>query len=402
MSRAKISVYSRRAFDRMPGEAPQGISKVTEFETEAVVPNVAVITEGPAESHFVTLGEGTDAKEYQMMIDATTIQGIIEQAGKYENGVKVKANHRSGVQDVIGRLTDFAMVDTTDGKKKATATLHLFKTSPLFEHLLNLVKTIPDAIGLSAFFDGPMQKIGEAVFMRCSELFSVDLVSDPSANPSGVFEMKVDTQQKDQGAESTMTPDDIKNACEAAIKPHIDGIHSRLASLEASHKTLEASHQKMAKHVKMPADGAGDTSVPAGNPGAVEEEAMYSRLLARVIADPKIGEKITAELQNTAKTITALGLVPGTGPQSSVGRDMGDPARQGNQDPEKMEFMQIVELEFNKPENAHKPDFQIVREVTMKYPAKHRAALEKRDPVTLKFTGLDRLPTRRVPYKPAA
>ena len=68
-------------------------------------------------------------------------------------------------------------------------------------------------------------------------------------------------------------------------------------------------------------------------------------------------------------------------------------------DPEKMEFLEIVELEFSKKENAGKPDFAIIRELTMKYPAKHRAALEKKDPATGNFIGLAKLPRRAVPFK---
>jgi hypothetical protein len=301
----------------------------------------------------------------------------------------VKANHRSGVEAVFGRLTDFKEGVTKEGKKCVRASLHLFKTSPLFSHLLNLVKTIPDAIGLSAYFDGPLQRIGDQFFMRCKELFSVDLVSDPSANPSGVFEIKVDNPQQDQGAD-TMTPEDITKACEAAIKPHIDGLSTRLTKLEAGHTAIR-------QHLKLGEDGkpAPDAAAPA----PVDEEAMYSRLLARVIADPKVKEIVTLELQNTAKTLTALGLTPGAGPGPSLERQVRLP--NGETDPAKMDFLQLLEVAYADPANEHKRDFEIIQELARQYPDKHTAQRNKRD-ADGKFTGLAILPKRKVPYKPAA
>lgn len=387
MKHYTLSVFCPHSLEKLePGpETPQGLYETTE---EAVIPNVSVLTEGPAVSHTITLGEGPNAKEYQIFVDAQTIAGVISAAGEYANGVKVKANHRSGVEAVFGRLTDFKEGVTKEGKKCVRASLHLFKTSPLFSHLLNLVKTIPDAIGLSAYFDGPLQRIGDQFFMRCKELFSVDLVSDPSANPSGVFEIKVDNPQQDQGAHD-MTPEDITKACEAAIKPHIDGLSTRLAKLEAGHSMIQ-------KHLKLGDDGkpAPDDAAPA----PVDEEAMYSRLLARVIADPKVKEIVTVELQNTAKTLTALGLTPGTGPLPSLERQVNQPSLT---DPAKMNFLQLLEAAYADPANKHKRDFEIVTELARQYPAKHLEQRNKRD-ADGKFTGLAILPKRAVPYEPKA
>ena len=381
-----IHSFAKFELDHVIGDPPQGISETTE---ETIIPGVSVIQTGPAEGHFIKLGDGADAKEYQLMIDETTVDQVIAAAAHYAAGVKSKADHKTGIGAIFGRLTNLKRETTLDGKVKAIADLHVFKTSKLHDEIVNLLKKIPDAVGFSAYFDGPVQRIGDAFFARCKELFSIDLVGEPSTNPSGVFEIKVDNPQKDEGA-GTMTPEDIKNACEAAIKPHIDGIHTRLAKLEAGHAAV-------AKHLKLDADGkpvAGD-----GAPATpTDEEAMYGRFLARVIADPKIGERITTELQNTAKTLTALGLTPGSGPASSIEKTSGP----GGKKPEDMDFIELVELEFSKPENAGKRDHEIIRELVMAHPAKHRAALEKRDPTTGKFIGLAKLPVRKVPFKAAA
>lgn len=371
----KIKYSSTIFFEHFATDNPQGLN---ETKDEVMIPGISVITEGPAQSHFVTVGEGDDAKDFQLYIDATTVQQIIDGAAKYENGVKVKANHRSGVQDVIGRLTEFKLTETAEGKKQAKATLHLFKTSPLYEHMLNIVKTIPDAIGFSSVFDQTVQRIGDLFFARCKQLFSVDLVSEPSTNPSGVFETEVDNPQKDQGAENLMTPEELSQACATAIKPHMDAIHARMG-------TMEEAHKKLLGH---PALAAAATASAPNQP--TDDEAQYSRFLDRVLKEPKVTALVTSELQNTAKTLAALGLTPGTGPLSSVANPGGPAAPPKIED---MTFLQIVDLEFSKPENASRRDYEIIREVALSHKAKHRAALEKRE--------LDVMPKRKVAFKAA-
>ena len=152
MPSPRFSIFSRRSFDLISDTTgPEGLHETKE---EAIIPHVSVITEGPAESHFVKPTSGPDAgKEFQIYIDQTTLDQVVAAAGKYKAGVKVKADHDSGIQNVIGCLKDFKIGETPEGKKRVEADFHLFKNSPLFDHALNLLKTIPDAIGFSAYFD---------------------------------------------------------------------------------------------------------------------------------------------------------------------------------------------------------------------------------------------------------
>lgn len=368
-------------------------SPMTDSGEETIIPGVTVITEGPAEGHFVKVGDGPDAPEFQLMIDGTTVDQLIEAAAQYANGVKSKANHRTGIESIFARMTNFTRGVTKDGKAQAKADLHLFKSSDLHDQILNLLKKIPDAIGFSAFFDGPAQRIGDFFFARCTELYSVDLVGEPAANPSGVFEVKVDSPTKDQPPE-TMDPKEIQSACDAAIKPHIDAIHQRLAKHEENHAAL-------AKHLNLDANTMQPIASPDGAPPAAEE-AMYSRFLARVMADPKqlsaIKDTITVELQNTSKTLVALGLVPGAGPASSIEKSGATKEKK----PEEMTFIELIDHAFAQKMNASKPDFQIIAELAKAYPAKHREALAFKDERG-RMTGLSKMPARREPYvKPVA
>lgn len=137
--------------------------------SSGVITGVSVITVGAAKGHGV-------------YVDATTLQQVKECAEKYTGGVKVKMNHSGGAGDIIGYLQKFRI----DGKK-LIADFFLLRASPHRAYVLEIAKTIPDTFGLSISFSGPREKRGEQSFARCTEIYSADLVSEPAANPSGLF-----------------------------------------------------------------------------------------------------------------------------------------------------------------------------------------------------------------------
>jgi hypothetical protein len=353
--------------------------KVEQLADEVVVHDVAVMTEGPAQGHFaeVEMPDGT-TKEYQIFCDATTLQGVEAASSAFSTGVKVKADHGSGVMSVIGYLTGFRRATADDGKQQTKADFHIFKTVPNLDHLLKLIETLPDTMGFSAMFDQGLQKIGDAFFARCAELFSVDFVTDPAANPQGIFSRTVDTLHKFQAEPNPPMPDlpsdpqAFAAACMAALKPHLDAIHGRLGNLESR----------------------GMPTATTVSPTA-DTEGLYSRFEERVIGSAKVmsmvKESIAAELQNTSKTLAALGLVPGTGPVTSDPNSLD--RRAGAKKVEDMTFTELIAAEFANPANANKRDFEIIRGLALAYPTKHLDARNKNE--------LAKLPKRTVPFKAA-
>jgi hypothetical protein len=147
---------------------PQVASRVS---TEAgVLHRVAVITEGPA------LGHG-------LMIDATTLEQVKAAAETYRGGLKVKLDHYSGITEIVGYLTDFAIEGTV-----LRADLHLLESTEHRAYVLEIAEKIPASFGLSISFSGidDTDDAGTAL-ARCTEIYSADLVSEPAANPSGLF-----------------------------------------------------------------------------------------------------------------------------------------------------------------------------------------------------------------------
>ena len=173
-----------------------------------IVRGVAVITEGPA------LGHG-------MFVDTTTLAQVMEQAKTYTGGLKVKLDHTASASEIVGYLAGFRVEGTT-----VRADLHLLRSSPRREYILELAETIPDTFGLSIAFSGTDEKIGENWFARCTEIYSADIVSEPAANPSGLFQVGEITQP----TSSDMTPEEIQAAIAAALAPLIE----KIAALEAA------------------------------------------------------------------------------------------------------------------------------------------------------------------------
>lgn len=135
----------------------------------------------------ITVGE---AKGHGVFADKTTLSTVKAAADQFSAGVKVKINHRTGVEAIVGFLKNFRI----EGDQ-LRADLHLLRTAPDFARILELAATIPDTFGLSISFSGTREKIGDQEFARCTELYSVDIVDEPAANPSGLFS-KVDTDEK--------------------------------------------------------------------------------------------------------------------------------------------------------------------------------------------------------------
>lgn len=147
------------------------------YPEQALIMGVSVITEGDA------LGHG-------MMIDAITIAGISEHAMMKPNGVKVMLDHDDGIENTIGRMINFAV----DGIQ-LRADLQLLKAHSETPLIIEMAQTMPELFGMSISFSGTVEEIGGMYYVRCQELYSVDIVDMPAANPSGLFSAIVDSTQ---------------------------------------------------------------------------------------------------------------------------------------------------------------------------------------------------------------
>ena len=145
--------------------------------TNAIIRGVSVIT------------SGVTARGHDLDVDATTIQQMFESCQK-KGQIPVKANHKAGVQDITGYISNFSI---SDGKLKGD--WHILQSFPAKDQILETAERMPAGVGLSAAFVGPDKPVREGgrTKARCEEILSIDYVTMPAANPTGLFSA-VDTQ----------------------------------------------------------------------------------------------------------------------------------------------------------------------------------------------------------------
>ena len=202
-------------------------------EALGIIHGVSLITEGIALGHKVT-------------IDAKTLEQVKTAAESYTGGLKVNLNHNSGAGDIVGYIDNLSIVG-----QKLIGDLHLLESSPHRNYILEIASKIPDTFGLSIAFSGPSEMSADkkTMLQRCSEIYSVDLVSEPAANPAGFFSRKLNQLQTDNtGAETKpiesqatasydkmlpMNPDMHKEIL-AMIQSAVTEMNNRIAKLEGT------------------------------------------------------------------------------------------------------------------------------------------------------------------------
>ena len=221
---------------------------------------VSLITEGPALGHGV-------------QVDRTTLEQVKIAAEQYEGGLKVKLDHNSGAGDIVGFIDNLRI----DGPK-LLGDLHLLQNSPHRAYILEIAEKIPDTFGLSIAFSGPaeMSKDKKTVLQRCSEIYSVDIVSEPAANPSGFFSRKLKQLQvaEETETETEAEPPEIeitipmneetKTAIAGMIESAMMGLSERLSKLEAGMPKPEdkpAAMSAQAETVQLAAQKAAEAAL---------------------------------------------------------------------------------------------------------------------------------------------
>ena len=197
------------------------------IDSEAgIIRGVSLITKGPALGHGV-------------MIDDKTLEQVKTAAEQYAGGLKVKLNHSGGAGDIVGYIDTLRV-----SGEKLLGDLHLLQTSPHRAYILEIAERIPDTFGLSIAFSGPSEKSTDKLttLQRCSEIYSVDLVSEPAANPNGFFARKLKQLESDDSeypeAEieiklPTMN-DEMKEAIQGMIQSAMMGMNEKVAKLESA------------------------------------------------------------------------------------------------------------------------------------------------------------------------
>jgi hypothetical protein len=159
-----------------------------------------------------------------------TLVEVKAAAETYAGGLKVKTDHYTGFNEIVGTLKNFRI----DGDQ-LRADLFLLKNHDATARILEMAELMPDTFGLSISFTGEHEESdNDIVFARCTEIYSADLVDAPAANPTGLFSVKVDSEKK------AMDEKQIADAIAAALAPVIE----EMAAMQAKLAALEVDEEK--------------------------------------------------------------------------------------------------------------------------------------------------------------
>jgi hypothetical protein len=249
---------------------------------------ISVITAGPA------LGHG-------MVIDADTLEQVV-QAGNDLGQVKVLSDHSSSVSNIIGYLENF----TLDGGR-VRADLTLFESHEGFAYFSELIGTLPGQIGFSISFSGvPRMAEDGTQLADVSTLLSVDLVTQPAANPTGVYSARVDTR-KSLNMDTTVKESApvIETAPAAPAAPAFNA-EQAIAALSARIDELVGKFAAKFEAVVKEA--------PAVAEAPVAEEAPAVEAAPEAKADLESNDKIVALETKLARLTVELEASKGTQP----------------------------------------------------------------------------------------
>ena len=144
---------------------------------ELELPGVSILEEGEAKGHDLFVDKQSLSKALEIMKAAKT-------------GVKVKMNHGSGLDAVVG----FARNPRIEGNR-LVADLRLLRNSPHYGLIKEMASEAPDQFGVSLAFVNESETINGKDYIRPQSIASADLVSSPAAT-NGLFEEMVKFMEK--------------------------------------------------------------------------------------------------------------------------------------------------------------------------------------------------------------
>jgi hypothetical protein len=251
---------------------------------------ISVITAGPA------LGHG-------MVIDAETLTQVVER-GNEAGQVKVLSDHSSSISNIIGYLENFSL----DGGR-VRADLTLFESHDGFSYFSELISTLPGQIGFSISFSGiPREAADGTMLADVQNLFSVDLVLSPAANPTGIFHARVDSNQKAMNKNVPAQEAKLEALAEAAPVAPTAPVEE---AVKAAEPTLSDINNKLDAIMAM---------LTADASSEVVEEPMAAKVEETNLSEPEVkAEEVKAE--EPAEKVEAEAKTEEVKPEASVANE---------------------------------------------------------------------------------
>ena len=196
---------------------------------------------------------GVIAKGHAKYIDDKSLESFSTLAKQFKKGVKVGMGHWSGIEGVAGLATNFEIKDS-----KLRCDIKMMKNHPATPRLMEMASEIPESFGLSVAFSGDTEELDGRVCVRPVELYSIDFVSEPAANPDGLF------SEKDLG----ITRIEYGKTVDTGNKCNVMNDDSILSKIKALLGITDAPSSPPSAPVTPPQAAAPASSPPAAPPAA--------------------------------------------------------------------------------------------------------------------------------------
>jgi len=232
---------------------------ISDFPDESQRSAVAYSTYADDETEMasVSILEVGEAKGHDLFVDSVSLNKALDLMKLAKNGTKVKMNHGSGLEAVVG----FARNPRIENNK-LVADLRLLKSSPHYDLIKEMASEAPDQFGVSLAFVNESETIDGKDYIRPQSIASADLVSSPAAT-NGLFEEMVKFMEKlgyvsggktipavaKEAVEEAPLDKKDKTNMENNYMKDMDEIKVRLAALEEAMKPKdEEKKEEMGEH----------------------------------------------------------------------------------------------------------------------------------------------------------
>jgi len=227
---------------------------------KGIIRAASLISMGDAKGHF-------DDKGRQVIVDEVTLEQIFKQCKKLGT-IKVKADHGSGVFEIVGWADNFCMT-----AEKVLADIHLYESEPRRPRLLEIAATNPTHMGISMEFTGADKARGTVCLSRCDEVVAAAIVDDPAAN-SSLFSAISPETENNKNMEPENTPEETPDKYEELSKK-FDALSSQMEEMAKRFATPEPDTDEVEKPDVVAIDKQNE---PAKNPDADIDDEITKKV----------------------------------------------------------------------------------------------------------------------------
>ena len=252
---------------------------------------------------ILTVGE---AKGHNLLIDETSLQQALQVANSMKR-IKVTMGHGAPVTGILGYIDGFRI----EGDR-LMGDLTLFNTNEA-QFIQHLAQVLPEGFGMSLTFSGVPEEVNGNRFARVTEIYDCSIVSEPAANPAGMFsafsavDMKklqmneASAEVKKELSEPTAVPAAESEAPAAQPAPAVEALAATPADdskdkAKMAEPTLADIANMLTEVLRlMKIDIAGEQSQDAAAPQDPVEDLMKDVSYMRANVAPTTLEKAKAD-----------------------------------------------------------------------------------------------------------